>query len=119
MVRRRKVNFRSGRRKDERGRLHQDSLRRHSSSSRLGELCAPSPNLLADLRLSQPCVRVSKVALFPIEVVDLQGGQKYARKLDPTQTAESLKLTTIAPANRVPLLRQGIDSIRPTTTGSP
>ncbi|SCV71313.1 BQ2448_2901 [Microbotryum intermedium] len=66
-----------------------------------------------------PCTKVSSVALYPIEVCTVLPGQKYSRKLDPTQTAESLKRTTVGPRDRVPLLREGIQRILPTNTGSP
>ncbi|SCZ89482.1 BZ3500_MvSof-1268-A1-R1_Chr1-1g01209 [Microbotryum saponariae] len=66
-----------------------------------------------------PCVKVSNVALYPIELVSVLAGQKYSRKLDPNQTAESLKLTTIGPRERVPLLRQGIQRIMPSSGTSP
>ncbi|SCZ91253.1 BZ3500_MvSof-1268-A1-R1_Chr1-2g01288 [Microbotryum saponariae] len=66
-----------------------------------------------------PCVKISSVALYPIEICTVLPGQKYSRKLDPTQTAESLKRTTVGPRDRVPLLRQGIQRILPTNAGSP
>lgn len=66
-----------------------------------------------------PCVRVSRVALWPIEVVEILPGNKYTRKLDPEQTAASLALTTIKPAERVPHLRKGIEMmISSTNQGS-
>jgi hypothetical protein len=46
-------------------------------------------------RSPQPCVRVTKTALYPIELCEIHPGQKFSKKLDPQQTADSLKLTTI------------------------
>lgn len=67
----------------------------------------------------QPCIRVSKVALYPIELCEVEAGNKYSKKLDPQQTAEALKHTTIQPKERGELLRRGIEMIRPTTGTSP
>lgn len=66
-----------------------------------------------------PCVRISKTALWPLELCNVDDRQKYPKKLDPQQTADSLKLTTIKPQERVPILRQGIQTIMPTNAGSP
>lgn len=66
-----------------------------------------------------PCVRVSKVALYPIELCEVTAGNKYSKKLDPQQTAEALKHTTIQPRERGDLLKRGIEMIRPTAGNSP
>ncbi|GAA5861267.1 hypothetical protein JCM1840_003135 [Sporobolomyces johnsonii] len=60
-----------------------------------------------------PCVRVSKVALYPVELCNVDMGQKYTRKLDPVQTSELLRYTTVKPQQRLAMLRRGIDAIRP------
>lgn len=65
-----------------------------------------------------PCVRVSKVALWPIELCDVHPGQKFIRKLDPDQTAASLELTTVGPKARVPLLLEGLQKLQPNTNSS-
>jgi eukaryotic translation initiation factor 2C len=62
-----------------------------------------------------PCVKVSKVALWPIELCDVKPGQKYIGRLDPVQTAEVLKVTTVKPVDRIPLLKAGINEISPRT----
>ncbi|KAL8292907.1 hypothetical protein RQP46_000601 [Phenoliferia psychrophenolica] len=64
----------------------------------------------------EPCVRVSKVAIWPLELCDVQPGQKYSKKLDPDQTAEAIKLTTVGPKDRVPMLRHGLGRIQPDNT---
>ncbi len=64
-------------------------------------------------------MRVSKTALWPLEFCNVDDKQKYAKKLDPQQTADSLKLTTVKPQDRMPILRQGIKTILPTNAGSP
>jgi eukaryotic translation initiation factor 2C len=38
-----------------------------------------------------PCARISKTAVWPIELCVVAPGQKYTRKLDPEQTAASLE----------------------------
>ena len=65
-----------------------------------------------------PCIKVSKVALWPIELVDVVSGQKYIKKLDPDQTAESLLLTTVGPRARVPMLEAGVAKIQPVNNAS-
>ncbi len=64
-------------------------------------------------------MRVSKTALWPIELINVEDRQKYSRKLDGNQTTESLKLTTTKPQQRMPILQEGIQSITgPTNLGS-
>ncbi|KAK4057062.1 hypothetical protein OIO90_001962 [Microbotryomycetes sp. JL221] len=62
-----------------------------------------------------PCVRVSKVALWPIELCEIESGQKYIKKLDPDQTANALKITTVGPRDRTGVLRQGLQRITAAT----
>ncbi|KAM0790571.1 hypothetical protein ACM66B_004439 [Microbotryomycetes sp. NB124-2] len=58
-----------------------------------------------------PCVRVSKVALWPLELCEIESGQKYSKKLDPDQTAAAIKLTTVGPKDRTVSLRTGLQKI--------
>ncbi|KAM0753368.1 Piwi-domain-containing protein [Meredithblackwellia eburnea MCA 4105] len=60
-----------------------------------------------------PVIRVSKIALWPIELVVVKPGQKFNHKLDGNQTAEALKLTTVGPSQRPRLLTQGVETISP------
>jgi hypothetical protein len=55
--------------------------------------------LASDVLNPQPCVRVSKIALWPIELVEIKAGQKYRGRLDPMQTDQSLKITTVGCAS--------------------
>ncbi|ORY67946.1 Piwi domain-domain-containing protein [Leucosporidium creatinivorum] len=65
-----------------------------------------------------PCVRVSKVALWPLELCDVEAGQKWTEKLDPDQTAAAIKLTTVGPKERVKMLNYGLTRIQPKESGA-
>ncbi|GAA6012880.1 hypothetical protein JCM11491_006211 [Sporobolomyces phaffii] len=60
-----------------------------------------------------PCVRVSRTALYPIELCEVDLGQKYGKHLSPQLTTELLRLTTIKPRERMLKLRRGIEAINP------
>ncbi|GAA5856915.1 hypothetical protein JCM8547_008462 [Rhodosporidiobolus lusitaniae] len=60
-----------------------------------------------------PVVAVSKIARWPIELCEVEAGQKYTKKLDPDQTADSIRLTTIAPRERRQTLVAGLEYIQP------
>ncbi|GAA5876643.1 hypothetical protein JCM16303_003610 [Sporobolomyces ruberrimus] len=60
-----------------------------------------------------PCVRVSKTALYPIELCQIDEGQKYGKPLSGQLTTELLRLTTIRPRERLEHLRKGIATINP------
>ncbi|GAA5840147.1 hypothetical protein JCM11251_000616 [Rhodosporidiobolus azoricus] len=58
-----------------------------------------------------PVVAVSKTARWPIELCIVEAGQKCSTPTD--QTADSIRLTTVAPAHRVPMLSEGLKRIQP------
>lgn len=88
-----------------------------------------------------PVVRVSKTAAWPIELVDCEAGasspsscsrsllvppstlltpythslagQKWSKKLDPEQTADAIRLTTVGPGDRLLQLSKGLERIQP------
>ncbi|GAA5839913.1 hypothetical protein JCM3766R1_004719 [Sporobolomyces carnicolor] len=60
-----------------------------------------------------PVVRVSKTAVFPIELCEVDIGQKYGKPLSGQLTAELLRLTTVKPRDRLDMLRRGIEAINP------
>ncbi|BGP42098.1 hypothetical protein JCM10449v2_006100 [Rhodotorula kratochvilovae] len=60
-----------------------------------------------------PVIRISKVGLWPIEVCDVEAGQKYSRKLDSEQTADAIRLTTVGPQVRLKELAEGLRCIQP------
>ncbi|GAA6010641.1 hypothetical protein JCM10207_007779 [Rhodosporidiobolus poonsookiae] len=60
-----------------------------------------------------PVVAVSKTARWPIELCEVEAGQKYSKKLDPIQTAEAIRLTTIGPQKRKGILDEGLNRIQP------
>jgi eukaryotic translation initiation factor 2C len=55
-----------------------------------------------------PCVRLSKRAFYPMELVTVLPGQKYNRRLDPDQIAESIKWLTVKPQPRMVMLQSGL-----------
>ncbi|GAA5863732.1 hypothetical protein JCM3774_001234 [Rhodotorula dairenensis] len=61
-----------------------------------------------------PCISVSKIARWPLELCQVDPGQKWSQKLDPAQTAEAIKLTTVEPGSRVKMLDEGLKRIQPT-----
>ncbi|GAA5913476.1 hypothetical protein JCM6882_001971, partial [Rhodosporidiobolus microsporus] len=60
-----------------------------------------------------PVIAVSKTARWPLECCVVESGQKWTKKLDPDQTAEAIRLTTVAPQQRVPMLTEGLKRVRP------
>ncbi|BGP26544.1 hypothetical protein JCM10295v2_005497 [Rhodotorula toruloides] len=60
-----------------------------------------------------PVVSVSKVARWPLELCIVEAGQKWTKKLDPEQTVESIRLTTVAPRERLANLSEGLKRIQP------
>ncbi|GAA5989351.1 hypothetical protein JCM11641_002771 [Rhodosporidiobolus odoratus] len=60
-----------------------------------------------------PCVRISRVGLWPIEVCMIDPGQKYGKKLNAAQIQEMLKFTTIKPQQRLAMVQRAIQNIQP------
>ncbi|BGP10139.1 hypothetical protein JCM10049v2_006022 [Rhodotorula toruloides] len=60
-----------------------------------------------------PVISVSKVARWPLELCVVEAGQKWTKKLDPEQTVESIRLTTVAPRERLGNLSEGLKRIQP------
>ncbi|GAA6043318.1 hypothetical protein JCM8097_001182 [Rhodosporidiobolus ruineniae] len=60
-----------------------------------------------------PVVSVSATARWPIELCDVEAGQKYTKKLEPDQTADAIRLTTVGPRDRVQMLNVGLERIAP------
>lgn len=60
-----------------------------------------------------PVISVSKVARWPLELCVVEAGQKWTKKLDPEQTVESIRLTTVAPRERLMNLSEGLKRIQP------
>ncbi|BGP18412.1 hypothetical protein JCM10213_001659 [Rhodosporidiobolus nylandii] len=67
------------------------------------------------LRPDFPVVSVSSVARWPLEVCAVEEGQKYTKKLNPDQTADAIRLTTVAPRDRQRTLSEGLQRIIPVT----
>ncbi|GAA5986024.1 hypothetical protein JCM10908_006374 [Rhodotorula pacifica] len=63
-----------------------------------------------------PCISVSKIALWPLELCHVETGQKWSKKLDPAQTADAIRLTTVEPRGRVGMLSEGLKRIQPSET---
>ncbi|GAA6003440.1 uncharacterized protein JCM10292_001590 [Rhodotorula paludigena] len=63
-----------------------------------------------------PVVLVSKTARWPLELCYVEMGQKWTRKLDPEQTADAIRLTTVGPSDRLNMLSQGLKRIQPSDT---
>ena len=51
--------------------------------------------------------------MFPIELCEVDIGQKYGKPLSGQLTAELLRLTTVKPRDRLDMLRRGIEAINP------
>ncbi|GAA6043764.1 hypothetical protein JCM8097_006662 [Rhodosporidiobolus ruineniae] len=60
-----------------------------------------------------PCVLISKRAAWPIEICDIDVGQKYSGKLAPQQILAMLQFTTIKPRQRLQMVQQSISTIFP------
>ncbi|GAA5918294.1 hypothetical protein JCM6882_006321 [Rhodosporidiobolus microsporus] len=60
-----------------------------------------------------PCVLVSKVAWWPIEVCQVELGQKFLETLTPEQVVQVLKFTTLRPRDRLRMVCEGVDHIFP------
>ncbi|POY69894.1 hypothetical protein BMF94_7105, partial [Rhodotorula taiwanensis] len=65
-------------------------------------------------RPDYPCISVSKIARWPLELCNVEPGQKWTKKLDPAQTAEAIKRTTVEPGRRTSMLTEGLSRIQPT-----
>lgn len=61
-----------------------------------------------------PCISVSKIARWPLELCNAEAGQKWRKKLDQAQTADAIRLTTVEPSRRVNMLNEGLQRIQPT-----
>ncbi|GAA6005920.1 hypothetical protein JCM10207_007275 [Rhodosporidiobolus poonsookiae] len=61
-----------------------------------------------------PCVRISRHGLWPIELCVVEVGQKYGKKLNPQQTMDILRFTTIKPRERLGMIQQSVQHIYPT-----
>ncbi|GAA6062365.1 hypothetical protein JCM10212_004211 [Sporobolomyces blumeae] len=59
-----------------------------------------------------PCVRVTKHALYPIELCAIDFGQKFAGKLSSAQTLEVLRHTTVSPRDRAGMLQFGVGELK-------
>jgi len=55
-----------------------------------------------------PCVQVTKKAWYPMEVCEVERGNKFTKKLSPEQVADALKFTTQPPNARLQLIRTGL-----------
>ncbi|GAA5827352.1 hypothetical protein JCM3770_003070 [Rhodotorula araucariae] len=60
-----------------------------------------------------PCVLVSRTARYPIELCQVDIGQKYHPDLAPQQVSEVIRMTTIKPRERLAMLTRGIEAISP------
>lgn len=57
------------------------------------------------------CVQVTKVAWYPLELLNVLPGSKFAGKLSPDQVADILKFTTHKPQEKMTLIRQGLQQL--------
>ncbi|GAA5985993.1 hypothetical protein JCM10908_006363 [Rhodotorula pacifica] len=64
-------------------------------------------------RPDSSCISVSKIALWPLELCHVETGQKWSKKLNPAQTADAIRLTTVEPRGRVGMLSEGLKRIQP------
>lgn len=54
------------------------------------------------------CVRVTKTAWYPLEMVAVQPGNQWLGKLNPDQVAKVLEFTSKRPKEKRDLIRQGL-----------
>lgn len=55
-----------------------------------------------------PVIQLSARAWYPMELCEVEPGQKYSKKLEPDQLADAIKWLTVKPAERNQMLTEGV-----------
>ncbi|MBW0499433.1 hypothetical protein O181_039148 [Austropuccinia psidii MF-1] len=55
-----------------------------------------------------PVVKLTSTSWYPIELCNVEPGQKFSRKLSPDQLSEAIRWLTVKPQDRTRMLTQGV-----------
>lgn len=63
-----------------------------------------------------PVVKLSEKAWYPLELCNVEPGQKYNKKLSPDQLADSIQWFTLTPQERVDIMKTGMAALNESVT---